>query len=168
MCHAPRDPHARGFGERKFFCLFSLAEPKFDFASQIQSVVRIRSDKKKEFIEIVRVPPAIKPSRSAVFEYRRFQGRNSYAGTRRMNVRYYLVAVLFILFDVEIIFFYPWAVNFRALVSTCSSSAPRLSSKHSMDSYSPGGAYSGIGPTCSGPWLSSDGLDRRPGRAVGN
>ena len=38
-------------------------------------------------------------------------------GTRRMNVRYYLVAVLFILFDVEIIFFYPWAVNFRALGS---------------------------------------------------
>jgi NADH-quinone oxidoreductase subunit A len=36
-------------------------------------------------------------------------------GTRRMNVRYYLVAVLFILFDVEIIFFYPWAVNVRAL-----------------------------------------------------
>jgi NADH-quinone oxidoreductase subunit A len=36
-------------------------------------------------------------------------------GTRRMNVRYYLVAVLFILFDVEIIFFYPWAVNFHAL-----------------------------------------------------
>ena len=36
-------------------------------------------------------------------------------GTRRMNVRYYLVAVLFILFDVEIIFFYPWAVNFRTL-----------------------------------------------------
>jgi NADH-quinone oxidoreductase subunit A len=36
-------------------------------------------------------------------------------GTRRMNVRYYLVGVLFILFDVEIIFFYPWAVNFRAL-----------------------------------------------------
>jgi NADH-quinone oxidoreductase subunit A len=36
-------------------------------------------------------------------------------GTRRMNVRYYLVAVLFILFDVEVIFFYPWAVTFRAL-----------------------------------------------------
>src|SRR5512137_2929069 len=36
-------------------------------------------------------------------------------GTRRMNVRYYLVAVLFILFDVEIIFFYPCHVNFRAL-----------------------------------------------------
>jgi len=36
-------------------------------------------------------------------------------GTRRMSVRYYLVAVLFILFDVEVIFFLPWAVAFRQL-----------------------------------------------------
>jgi NADH-quinone oxidoreductase subunit A len=36
-------------------------------------------------------------------------------GTRRMSVRYYLVAVLFILFDVEVIFFLPWAVAFRKL-----------------------------------------------------
>jgi NADH-quinone oxidoreductase subunit A len=31
-------------------------------------------------------------------------------GTRRVPVRFYLVAVLFILFDIEIIFFLPWAV----------------------------------------------------------
>ncbi|NOY98561.1 MAG: NADH-quinone oxidoreductase subunit A [Chloroflexi bacterium] len=37
------------------------------------------------------------------------------AGTRRMPVRYYLVAVLFILFDIEVIFFLPWAVVFRKL-----------------------------------------------------
>jgi NADH-quinone oxidoreductase subunit A len=36
-------------------------------------------------------------------------------GTRRMPVRFYLIAVLFILFDVEVIFFYPWAVVFRQL-----------------------------------------------------
>ncbi len=36
-------------------------------------------------------------------------------GTRRMRVRYYLLAVLFILFDVEVIFFLPWAVSFRKL-----------------------------------------------------
>jgi NADH-quinone oxidoreductase subunit A len=36
-------------------------------------------------------------------------------GTRQMSVRYYLVAVLFILFDVEVIFFLPWAVAFKAL-----------------------------------------------------
>ncbi|MGH2522810.1 MAG: NADH-quinone oxidoreductase subunit A [Anaerolineales bacterium] len=34
---------------------------------------------------------------------------------RRMPVRFYLVAVLFILFDIEVIFFLPWAVTFRAL-----------------------------------------------------
>lgn len=33
----------------------------------------------------------------------------------RVWIRYYLVAVLFILFDIEIIFFYPWAVVFRQL-----------------------------------------------------
>ncbi|MCX6055521.1 MAG: NADH-quinone oxidoreductase subunit A [Chloroflexi bacterium] len=36
-------------------------------------------------------------------------------GTRQMTVRYYLVAVLFILFDVEVIFFLPWAVAFKQL-----------------------------------------------------
>ncbi|HMU70493.1 MAG TPA: NADH-quinone oxidoreductase subunit A [Chitinophagales bacterium] len=31
------------------------------------------------------------------------------------SVKYFLVAILFVLFDVEVIFFYPWAVNFREL-----------------------------------------------------
>jgi len=29
------------------------------------------------------------------------------------SVKYFLIAILFVLFDVEIIFFYPWAVNFK-------------------------------------------------------
>ena len=33
----------------------------------------------------------------------------------RFSVKYYMVAVLFILFDIEVIFLYPWAVNFRQL-----------------------------------------------------
>jgi NADH-quinone oxidoreductase subunit A len=36
-------------------------------------------------------------------------------GTRRMPVRFYLVAVLFILFDIEVVFFLPWAIVFRSL-----------------------------------------------------
>jgi NADH-quinone oxidoreductase subunit A len=36
-------------------------------------------------------------------------------GTRRVPVRFYLIAVLFILFDIEVIFFFPWAVVFRQL-----------------------------------------------------
>ena len=34
---------------------------------------------------------------------------------QRFNVRFYLVAMLFILFDIEVIFMYPWAVNFDSL-----------------------------------------------------
>src|SRR5437870_5079066 len=33
----------------------------------------------------------------------------------RVSVKYYLVAMLFILFDIEVVFLYPWAVNFRSL-----------------------------------------------------
>lgn len=33
----------------------------------------------------------------------------------RFSVRFYLIAMLFILFDVEAIFLYPWAVVFRRL-----------------------------------------------------
>lgn len=33
----------------------------------------------------------------------------------RFNVRFYLVCLLFILFDVEVIFTYPWAVTLREL-----------------------------------------------------
>lgn len=32
-----------------------------------------------------------------------------------ISVKYFLTAILFVLFDVEVIFMYPWAVNFRAL-----------------------------------------------------
>lgn len=31
------------------------------------------------------------------------------------SVKYFLAAILFVLFDVEVIFLYPWAVDFRAL-----------------------------------------------------
>lgn len=43
-------------------------------------------------------------------------GMNPYGeGTRRMPVRFYLIAVLFILFDIEVVFFLPWAIVFRQL-----------------------------------------------------
>lgn len=33
----------------------------------------------------------------------------------RVSVKYYMVTMLFILFDIEVVFLYPWAVNFRGL-----------------------------------------------------
>jgi NADH-quinone oxidoreductase subunit A len=37
------------------------------------------------------------------------------AAQRKLPVKFYLIAVLFILFDIEIIFLLPWAVTFRFL-----------------------------------------------------
>ena len=31
------------------------------------------------------------------------------------SIKYFLTAILFVLFDVEVIFMYPWAVNFKEL-----------------------------------------------------
>lgn len=36
---------------------------------------------------------------------------------RRFSVRFYLVAILFLLFDVEAIFFFPWAVVYKKYLS---------------------------------------------------
>ena len=37
-------------------------------------------------------------------------------GTTRLSVKFYLVAMLFILFDIEVIFLYPWAVIYREML----------------------------------------------------
>ncbi|MBD0331696.1 MAG: NADH-quinone oxidoreductase subunit A [Chitinophagaceae bacterium] len=43
-------------------------------------------------------------------------GIESHGDARQpMAIKYFLVAILFVLFDVEVIFFYPYAVNFKGL-----------------------------------------------------
>jgi NADH-quinone oxidoreductase subunit A len=37
------------------------------------------------------------------------------AAREPMAIKYFLIAILFVLFDVEVIFFYPYAINFRGL-----------------------------------------------------
>jgi NADH-quinone oxidoreductase subunit A len=39
-------------------------------------------------------------------------------GQPRFSVKFYLVAMLFILFDIEIVFMYPWAVVYREYLAT--------------------------------------------------
>lgn len=36
----------------------------------------------------------------------------------RFSVKFYLVAMLFVIFDIEVVFLYPWAVSFRHLIAT--------------------------------------------------
>jgi NADH-quinone oxidoreductase subunit A len=37
-------------------------------------------------------------------------------GNSRLSVKFYLVAMLFILFDVEVVFLYPWAAVYKAML----------------------------------------------------
>ena len=57
------------------------------------------------------------PSRKTADKLVNFEsGIESQGNARRpVAVKYFLVAILFVLFDVEVIFFYPYAVNFREL-----------------------------------------------------
>ena len=38
-------------------------------------------------------------------------------GNSRMSVKFYLVAMLFILFDIEVVFMYPWAVIYKSMLA---------------------------------------------------
>jgi NADH-quinone oxidoreductase subunit A len=38
-------------------------------------------------------------------------------GAPRFSVKFYLVAMLFVLFDIEVVFMYPWAIEFRDLLA---------------------------------------------------
>lgn len=57
------------------------------------------------------------PKRSTSDKLENFESGIEAVGNARqpMAVKYFLVAILFVLFDVEVIFFYPYAVNFRDL-----------------------------------------------------
>ncbi|HEX2684542.1 MAG TPA: NADH-quinone oxidoreductase subunit A [Ferruginibacter sp.] len=57
------------------------------------------------------------PKRATSDKLQNFESGIQIRGNARqpMAVKYFLVAILFVLFDVEVIFFYPYAVNFRAL-----------------------------------------------------
>lgn len=45
----------------------------------------------------------------------------------KISVKFYLTAILFILFDIEIIFMYPWAISFREFIASGAGVAVGLS-----------------------------------------
>ena len=57
------------------------------------------------------------PKRKTEEKLRNFESGIEGVGNARqpMAIKYFLVAILYVLFDVEIIFFYPYAINFREL-----------------------------------------------------
>lgn len=66
---------------------------------------------------LVFVTHLLGPKRKTTDKLQTFtSGIESHGDARQpMAIKYFLVAILFVLFDVEVIFFYPYAVNFKGL-----------------------------------------------------
>ena len=60
---------------------------------------------------------ALGPKRKTSDKLQNFESGIEIRGNARqpIAIKYFLIAILFVLFDVEVIFFYPYAVNFREL-----------------------------------------------------
>jgi NADH-quinone oxidoreductase subunit A len=66
---------------------------------------------------IIVVSNYVGPKRKTADKLQNFESGVEIKGNARqpMAIKYFLVAILFVLFDVEVIFFYPYAVNFKEL-----------------------------------------------------
>ena len=68
-------------------------------------------------------PSRTGPGKDTVYE----SGMMPIGDTRkRFNVRFYIVAMIFLVFDVEIVFFYPWATIFAPTVAADKNFGPLL------------------------------------------
>src|ERR1700722_3883488 len=66
---------------------------------------------------VIGVTHLLGPKRKTDEKLKNFESGIESVGNARqpMAIKYFLIAILFVLFDVEVIFFYPYAVNFREL-----------------------------------------------------
>jgi NAD(P)H-quinone oxidoreductase subunit 3 len=88
------------FGRAGFLLIFALAFPLIPIvASVVFGLLKIR-------------PKRPNPIKSATYECGVETEGDAWG---QFNVRYYLFALLFVVFDVEAVFLYPWAVAFRQL-----------------------------------------------------
>jgi NADH-quinone oxidoreductase subunit A len=70
-------------------------------------------------VTVMSLTHIIGPKRCTARKLENFECGIEVHGDARMpfSVKYFLTAILFVLFDVEIIFFYPWAINFKDLAT---------------------------------------------------
>ncbi len=59
----------------------------------------------------------LRPRRPSLVKAEPFECGNPASGSAwgRFSVKFYLTAILFIVFDIEVVFMYPWAVAYRTL-----------------------------------------------------
>lgn len=68
-------------------------------------------------VGMILISSKLGPKRSSAAKDKNFECGIESIGNARIpfSVKYFLVAILFVLFDVEVIFLYPWAINFKEL-----------------------------------------------------
>ena len=66
---------------------------------------------------IIFISGKLGPKRNSVNKNKNFECGIESVGNARIpfSVKYFVVAILFVLFDIEVIFLYPWAINFKEL-----------------------------------------------------
>jgi NADH-quinone oxidoreductase subunit A len=107
------------FSLNKFLCVFLRHLKDFEMnsaANYLPIVLQILFA--GGFVAImILVSSLVGPNRKTSDKLENFaSGIESHGDARSpMAIKYFLVAILFVLFDVEVIFFYPYAVNFREL-----------------------------------------------------
>ena len=59
------------------------------------------------------------PTRPGAIKLSPYESGKDPSGDARLRfpIRFYIIAMLFVLFDIELVFFYPWAVVYRKLLS---------------------------------------------------
>jgi len=67
---------------------------------------------------LLKAASLIGPKRPNVIKYTSYESGMDPIGTARdrYSVKFYLVAMIFIVFDVEVVFLYPWAVSFDKFI----------------------------------------------------
>jgi NADH-quinone oxidoreductase subunit A len=87
-------------------------EPSGYFPIVLQAMVALG------FVVLVLVlVPMLGPRRKGAKKNENFECGIESQGNARIpvSIKYFMTAILFVLFDVEVIFFYPYAVNFKAM-----------------------------------------------------
>jgi NADH-quinone oxidoreductase subunit A len=87
-------------GFEKYFPILLMLVLAIGFVAVTMIATHLLGPRRNSNVKLESFESGIKPIGNARFPF---------------NIRYFLVAILFVLFDVEVIFMYPWAVNFRDL-----------------------------------------------------
>ena len=92
--------------------------PKAEMSSYLIILIALLIVISFPVITLFLITPLVRASRASKVKLEPYECGNPVTSTAfdtKFSVRYFLIAVLFIIFDVETIFLFPWAIRFKVL-----------------------------------------------------